>query len=130
MAEALRRQAAEWFERGRHSIETARLILDHQGHLEAAAYHVQQAVEMHLKGWLVLHGEKPPRIHELDVLLNLALPHMSSLALFVELCERVSRYYFGTRYPPVRFALDEAALNADLRDAERLMECIEEAAAR
>ncbi|HUV39264.1 MAG TPA: HEPN domain-containing protein [Planctomycetota bacterium] len=127
MDEVSRRHAAEWFERGRHSIETARLILEHHGHLEAVGYNIQQAIEMHLKGWLVLHGEKPPRVHELDVLLNLASRHAADLAPFLDLCERASRYYIETRYPPIRFALDAAAVETDLREAERLMERIERA---
>ena len=61
MDNAFRRHALEWFERGRRDIETARLIFKHHGHLEAVAYNIQQAVEKHLKGWLVLQGEKPPR---------------------------------------------------------------------
>jgi HEPN domain-containing protein len=98
MDEAFRRQAAEWFERGRRDIETARLIFEHHGHPEAAAYNVHQAIEKHLKGWLVLHGDKPPRIHELDTLLNLASRHAADLGAFLELCERASRWAPPSRH--------------------------------
>jgi HEPN domain-containing protein len=89
---------------------------------------VQQALEMHLKGWLVLQGRRPPRIHELDTLLNLASRHAADLGPFLELCERASRYYIEARYPPIRFALDRATVEQDLRDAERLMEWVDRAA--
>jgi len=130
MDDAFRRQAAEWFERGRGDIETARLVFEHHGRPEAVAYHIHQAVEKHLKGWLVLHGDKPPRIHELDALLNLASRHASGLAAFLELCERASRYYIEARYPPIRFTVDRPTVERDLREAEQLMGRLESSEGR
>ncbi len=45
MDEGLKQQALEWFERGDHDIETAQLLCDEQGHTDAIAYHIQQAIE-------------------------------------------------------------------------------------
>ena len=70
MDKAFKKQAEEWFERGRHDIETAQLLYDERGYTDSIAYHIQQAIEKYLKGHLVLHGKKPPKIHELDTLLN------------------------------------------------------------
>ena len=39
MDEAFRRQAEEWFERGRHDIETAELIYEKRGHTDSLAHH-------------------------------------------------------------------------------------------
>jgi HEPN domain-containing protein len=100
MDEALKRQAEEWFERGARDIETAQLIFDERGYTDAIAYHIQQALEKYMKGYLVLHGKKPPRIHELNTLLNHILTIDESLADFLDLCEKASRYYFEERYPP------------------------------
>ena len=63
-------QALEWFERGDHDVETAQLLYDQEGYTDTIAYHIQQAAEKYLKGYLVYKGHKPPRIHELDTLLN------------------------------------------------------------
>jgi HEPN domain-containing protein len=54
MDEELRKQALEWFERGNHDIETAQLLYDEHGYTEIIAYHIQQAIEKYLKGYLVL----------------------------------------------------------------------------
>ncbi len=70
MDDKLRRQALEWFDHGDHEVETAQLIYDNHGHADAIAYHIQQAIEKYLKGYLVLHGIEPPWIHELDTLLT------------------------------------------------------------
>jgi len=75
MDDAFKKQANEWFERGRRDIETAQLLYDERGYTDTIAYHIQQALEKYLKGLLVSYGKKPPRIHELDTLLH----HVRSL---------------------------------------------------
>jgi len=101
MDEGLRKQAWEWFERGNHEIETAQLLYEQQGYTDTIAYHIQQAIEKYLKGYLVLKGQKPLWTHELDTLLNLAEKFDPDLySPFIELCERATRYYIEDRYPP------------------------------
>jgi len=100
MDDVFKKRAGEWFERGRHDIETAQLLYDERGHTDSIAYHIQQALEKYLKGYLVLHGKKPPRIHELDTLLNRIAAFDDSLIDFLDLCEKGSRYYIEDRYPP------------------------------
>ena len=101
MDEGFRRQAQDWFDRGDHDIQTAQLLYDQRGHTDAIAYHIQQAIEKYLKGYLVLREEKPPRTHELDSLLNRAEKHDAALYLpFVDLCEKATKYYMEDRYPP------------------------------
>ncbi|MBI4831493.1 MAG: HEPN domain-containing protein [Candidatus Lindowbacteria bacterium] len=98
--EAFRKQALEWFERGRHDIETAQLLYDEQGYTDSIAFHIQQAIEKYLKGYLVLQGRKPPRIHELDALLKQVSNFDNSFADFLDFCEKASNYYIESRYPP------------------------------
>ncbi len=92
MYEAFKKQAKEWFERGRHDIETAQLLYDERGHTDSIAYHIHQALEKYLKGYLVLHGKKPPKIHELDTLFNHVAAFDDSLIDFLDLCEKASIY--------------------------------------
>ena len=118
MDEVFKKQAEEWFIKGQHDIETAQLLHDAQGHTDSIAYHIHQAIEKYLKGYLVLNGKKPPRIHELDALLNHIVPFDNSLAKFLDLCEKASRYYIEARYPPgpmVEYDYDE--LRQDLDNA-------------
>ncbi|MGB9723480.1 MAG: HEPN domain-containing protein [Chloroflexia bacterium] len=110
-------QAREWFERGDHDLETAQLLYDEGGHADVIAYHIQQAIEKYLKGYLVLHGQRPPRIHELDTLLALASEFQPGLyPSYVELCERATRYYIEGRYPPgpsMEYRRDEIGTDLD-----------------
>ena len=126
MDEGLRKQAFEWFERGDHEIETAQLLYDEHGYTDSIAYHVQQAIEKYLKGYLVFKGQKPPWLHELDTLLNLVEKHASDLYVpFIELCERATRYYIEDRYPPGPPAThDRAEIKADLDLAWQVVRAI------
>lgn len=90
MNNAFRKQAEEWFERGCHDIETAQLLYDERGYTDSIAYHIQQAVEKYLKGYLVLHGKRPPRIHELDTLVKHIAVFDDSFNDFLDLCEKAS----------------------------------------
>ena len=122
MDEGLRQQALEWFERGDHGIETAQLLYDERGYTDAIAYHIQQAIEKYLKGYLVLKGKRPPWVHELDTLLNLVAGFEADLyEPFIEPCEKATRYYIEHRYPPgppAEYSREE--IEADLKLAWKL----------
>ncbi len=126
MSEALAHQASEWFQRGDHDIETAQLLYDAHGHTDAVAYHIQQAIEKYLKGYLILNGEKPPRTHDLGALLNLVSRFQPDLyTSFIELCEKVTRYYVEDRYPPgPPAAYDRSEIKADLDLAWQLIKLV------
>jgi HEPN domain-containing protein len=101
MDEGLILQAQEWFDRGTHDIETAQLLNAQGGYTDIIAYHIQQAIEKYLKGFLILNGERPPRIHDLDKLLALVDKCDPGIySPFIELCEKATRYYLEDRYPP------------------------------
>ena len=122
MDNVFNKQVQEWFERGRHDIETAQLLFDERGYTDSIAYHIQQAIEKYLKGYLVLHGKKPPKIHELDTLLNHILSFDDNFNGFLELCEKASLYYIEDRYPPgpiVEYEYNE--IKADLDKAWELI---------
>lgn len=130
MDEAFKKQAEEWYERGQHDIETAQLLYDERGHTDSIAYHIQQAIEKYLKGYLVLHAKKPPKIHELDALLAHIAAFDDSLNTFLDICEKASRYYIEDRYPPgppVEYEYDE--IKADLDTAWELIKTIRAKAA-
>ncbi|RLC66097.1 MAG: hypothetical protein DRI48_05485 [Chloroflexi bacterium] len=110
--------ANEWFERGDRDFDAAQLLNDEHFYTDVIAVHLQQAIEKYLKGFLVLHGIKPPRIHDLDVLLNRASEIAPDLyEPFIDLCEKATRYYLDERYPPgppVEYSREEIGADLDL----------------
>ena len=110
--------AQEWFDRGDRDLDAAQLLQDERFHTDVIAYHLQQAIEKYLKGYLLLNDVRPPRIHDLDTLLNLASAVEPDLYdPFIDLCEKATRYYFEERYPPgppVEYSHGEIGLDLDL----------------
>ena len=65
---------------------------------EIIAFHCQQAVEKYLKGALVVLGEEPPYIHDLDRLCSMASKHRSSFAEISSLCVIINYFSVQPRY--------------------------------
>ena len=118
MDESLKHQAQEWLDRGDHDIETAQLLHGQGGYTDIIAYHIQQAIEKYLKGYLIFKEQRPPRIHDLDALLaRVDKFEIGLYSPFIELCEKASRYYLEDRYPPgppVKYIREEIKKDLDL----------------
>ena len=65
---------------------------------EVVAFHCQQAVEKYLKGTLVILGEEPPFIHDLDILCSKALQHRPSFVSISTLCATINYFSVQPRY--------------------------------
>ncbi|MBI5327701.1 MAG: HEPN domain-containing protein [Deltaproteobacteria bacterium] len=81
--------ADEWFEKGRHDIEGARLLLERGHFTDTIAMLIQQALEKYLKGYLISHGWKLQKIHDL-------MPLLAEASKFNPVLQ-------GGLCPPVRF---------------------------
>jgi len=65
---------------------------------EAIAFHCQQAAEKYLKGALVILGEEPPYIHDLDKLRSTAEKHRPSFVSISSLCTIINYFSVQPRY--------------------------------
>ena len=65
---------------------------------EIIAFHCQQAVEKYLKGVLVIFGEEPPYIHDLDILCSLVIKHRPSLVSISSPCAVINYFSVQPRY--------------------------------
>ncbi|HSB71936.1 MAG TPA: HEPN domain-containing protein [Candidatus Methylomirabilis sp.] len=63
--------ARGWFLKGESDLSAARRILDGEGPYDTACFHIQQAVEKLLKGFLALKDQPIPRTHNLEELARL-----------------------------------------------------------
>ncbi len=64
-----------------------------------AAFHLQQAIEKYLKGYLIGKGWKLERIHDLEDLLDYAVDYNKGFEEFRVLCQEATEYYIEERYP-------------------------------
>jgi len=90
----------DWLKIARKDWERAKRNLEDEDP-EAAGFFLQQSVEKYLKAFLLQHGWKLKKIHELDALLDEAIAYEPTLQTFYKFCERITGYYFADRYPPL-----------------------------
>lgn len=115
----------DWFAQGDLDMRAAEILLDQGGPLPIVAFHLQQAVEKYLKGFLLSTGWALRRIHDLELLLQDAAKRDADFAPFLPFCQRVTEYYIETRYPlGIQTPLREEALEQDLNTARELMALI------
>ena len=109
------RLAAKDFKRAEHLLN----VDDPEG----AGYHLQQAVEKYLKGFLLSKGWKLKRIHDLEVLLNDALKYEKALEKYRSLCQKITGYYMIDRYPlPAAPTLTNEEVQESVAEAEQFIQ--------
>jgi len=112
---------ADWFRIGDRDLGRAQRLLDDADY-PGAGFNLQQAVEKYLKGYLLAHGWKLRRVHDLDVLLNEAVRFEPSLEEFRDPCRKITQYYLEDRYPYIVVSeLTEAELRESLSAAEDII---------
>jgi HEPN domain-containing protein len=112
---------ADWFRIGERDLDRAKRLLADEDY-PGAAFNLQQAVEKHLKGYLLARGWKLRRVHDIEVLLNEAAGIDASFGEFREHGRKMTQYYFEDRYPYiVASELTRDEIEASLTVAERIV---------
>ncbi len=105
-------------------------MLREEGDAEVAGFHLQQAAEKYLKGFLLFKGWELQRIHNLEALLNEAIRFEPRLERFREFCEEATDLYTLERYPffasPGMASEDIAHLLPLLRELIKQIEALTE----
>jgi len=115
--------ADEWFKNAADALGYAKTGLPDTSFYSWICFLCQQSAELYLKGFLVLHGIEPPRIHDLVKLLKLCEPMSIMLFSLHEQCRTLTDYYIETRYLPEV----KAYSNKQAQEAVRLASAIETA---
>jgi HEPN domain-containing protein len=127
MKENSKKSVPEWFVKGDHDIETALFLFEKHKHTDIIAVLVQQAIEKYLKGYLIYHGWKLKKIHDLQELINEATKIDKGFETFLDPCIKISKFYIDTRYPgfPIRYSRDELKKSLDI--ANEIIEKVKKA---
>jgi HEPN domain-containing protein len=86
-------------------------------HNHIICFHCQQAAEKYLKGFLILHDEIPPHIHDLDTLWDSCVKYDAAFTEIERACSDLSRYGVQPRYP-LEIHIDGADMSRALNQAE------------
>lgn len=91
---------------------------------EVALFHAQQAVEKWLKALLIFRNEKPPRTHDLLLLLNRVSAVDPELLMFETVLQRLTPFAVGGRYPSQQKRPTLRDIQSLLRATEQIREAI------
>ncbi|PIR72615.1 MAG: hypothetical protein COU42_00670 [Candidatus Nealsonbacteria bacterium CG10_big_fil_rev_8_21_14_0_10_36_24] len=92
--------AQEWFDIADNELGFARAgFKELESFYPQICFQCQQAVEKYLKGFLVYHKRKFPKIHDLTQLLKLCAKIDKNFLKFLEKTDTLSQYYLVSRYP-------------------------------
>ena len=114
----------DWFGKGESDIKSAEILLS-ANRLDTASFHIQQAIEKFLKGFLLHKGWVLKRTHDLVDLLNEAILYEPLFEKFRELCFKATEYYVEDRYPFLILSkLTKSELKNSLKETQDLIEFI------
>ena len=88
--------------------------------VELLCFHAQQAVEKAIKAVLLFYGEKAPRTHSIEALVEIAAKHIE-IPEIVEESTELTLYASGTRYPGNYEPLDDFDYNDAMSKAEKVV---------
>jgi len=92
--------AKEWFDIGEEKFNFAQSSFEEFNRFyPQICFQCQQTVEKYLKGFLVLHTKKVPRIHDLPELVKICSKINKEFSKFLEKASILSQFYIITRYP-------------------------------
>ena len=118
------RDPSEWFRKGQEDLDRVPRRLQ-EGDCEDAAFHMQQALEKYLKGFLIARGWQLRRTHNLSLLLDEAVIFLPALEECRPLCQEVSAFYVEERYPLSTQAPSRSELERLFEQAKRLVELLD-----
>ena len=90
----------EWFERGKEDLEVARILLANEEYLDVAVFHIHQAVEKYLKGFLIYGGWELKKVHDLESLVTEAVNFDDKFQEYLDFGRKLTAFYYEERYPP------------------------------
>jgi HEPN domain-containing protein len=92
--------AKEWFYIGKNEFGFAKAGFEElDAFYPQICFQCQQAVEKYLKGFLVYHGKRFPKIHDLTELAKLCAKIDKDFLKFLTDTDILSQYYLTSRYP-------------------------------
>jgi HEPN domain-containing protein len=120
----MKRHTAQWVRKAEDDLHGARALARlRPPQKDLACFHCQQSAEKYLKALLQELGAAIPKTHDLEDLLDLLLPHDSTLGTLRRCLRSLTRYAVEYRYPGIRATLRR--MQAALQHAKRVRKVIQ-----
>jgi len=101
----------EWLAKADEDLEFAVSVIEDSLFYAQICFHLHQAAEKYLKSYVIAWNLEFRRIHDLPVLLSQCQSRESSLAILLDDCNFLNRFYIDTRYPvhwPSQYTKEES----------------------
>lgn len=119
-----RESAQEWQKLGEMDLNSAEYLLNMKPMpVEIICYLSQQSAEKYLKGYLVLNGINPPKIHDLDELRKLCSNLSETFEKIADQCSDLTAYGVQPRYP-TELMLEQRDMRQALSSAKRVRDFV------
>lgn len=114
-----------WLRYADDDLEAAEILLTHDSpKISAAAFHCQQAAEKYLKAFLVSYNHQPPRTHNLEALLDVAVEYNDALEELYNAVVALAPFAVGIRYPGEGISATEEDAARAMQHAKRFSDMI------
>lgn len=121
MNEAKRQLVQGWLTKAQHDLSSGRVLAASGPSLmllDTAIYHCQQAAEKAVKAFLVFHDQEFERVHDVEVLIQSAVPYEVGFSAWIDAGRLLTPYARIFRYPgiiaePSREQFDQAMSDAE-----------------
>lgn len=117
--------AQEWFDSAKSDYYYAEVGLKEEKIFPQVAFLSQQIAEKFLKGYLILNGIEPSRIHELPKILDECVKINPDLKKLRDASELLTGFYVETRYPPNISDYTKKDISEAFEKAKSIKETIE-----
>ncbi|MCB0408472.1 MAG: HEPN domain-containing protein [Bdellovibrionales bacterium] len=98
--EKQKKESLKWFQHAVEDLRFAKYGLEaNPPFLKGSTFHAQQCAEKSIKGYLVFHGKRVPRTHDLRGLAELVFEINPSLDGKIENIGDLTKYITASRYP-------------------------------
>ncbi len=117
----------DWLKKSHDDIEAARVLKDHGGPNEAAAFHCQQSIEKGLKAYILLKTKNHTDGHNLTYLCRQAAKLDNKFNEWLDESYTLNNFYIETRYPTDRtVGIDDFGLEKIYKMAKDMYNFISE----
>jgi HEPN domain-containing protein len=125
MDEAKRKLVREWLTIAQHDLASAqKLACDPDAYFDTALFHCQQAAEKAVKAFLVFHDQPFEKTHDIDRLINLALPIQPGFSSLFDEAELLTQYAVSLRYPDENVEPDREEFNRALAAVNKIFNAV------
>lgn len=115
----------EWFIMGDKDLKGAKILYEYDGDFGLVCFHLQQAVEKYIKGFLIYKTGMLQNGHNLFKLCKVASYHDKGFNKFLKDTAFLNAYYIETRYPAEEpLVAGKEDVEESLKIAENIIEYI------